>query len=83
MWYVYIVECSDGKLYTGITNDVGKRLKQHNMGLGCRFTKPRFPVKLLYAEDCFSKGVALSREAAIKSLTRKGKLEIISAKNST
>ena len=78
-WYVYIIECKDGKLYTGITNNLEGRIKQHNRGRGCRFTKYRSPVKLLYNEECISKAMALSREARIKSFTRAKKLELIGA----
>jgi len=81
-WYVYLIECKDGKIYTGITNDLDRRIKQHNRGQGCRFTKFRIPVKLLYNEQCISKEIALSREAAIKGLTREKKLELVgSCKN--
>jgi len=76
-WYLYIIECKDTKLYTGITNDLERRLKQHNSGNGCRFTRFRFPVKLVYSERCASKEKALSREARIKSLPRIKKLELI------
>lgn len=76
-WYVYIVECSDTKLYTGITNNLERRLKQHNSGCGCRFTKYRNPVKLLYTEDYTTKAQALSREARIKQLTRAEKLKLM------
>jgi len=76
-WHVYIIECRDKTLYTGITNDLNRRIKQHNRGQGCRFTKFRTPVKLLYNEECISKEIALSKEASIKGLTRKKKLELI------
>ncbi|MDD5197135.1 MAG: GIY-YIG nuclease family protein [Candidatus Omnitrophica bacterium] len=76
-WYVYIIECKDGKLYTGITSDLEKRIKQHNCGRGCKFTKYRIPVKLLHSEELSSKGRALSREAQIKTLRRDKKLELI------
>ncbi|MDP2922608.1 MAG: GIY-YIG nuclease family protein [Candidatus Omnitrophota bacterium] len=79
MWFVYIIECKDGKLYTGITNNLENRIRQHNRGRGCKFTKYRIPVKLLYREKCVTKSKALRREAAIKSLAREKKLEIISA----
>ncbi|MFA5271940.1 MAG: GIY-YIG nuclease family protein [Candidatus Omnitrophota bacterium] len=77
MWYVYIVECKDGKLYTGITNNLKNRIKQHNCGHGCRFTKYRIPVKLLHSENCDAKGEALSREAEIKGWTREDKLKLV------
>jgi len=78
MWYVYIAECKDGKLYTGITNNLKNRIEQHNRGHGCRFTKYRIPVKLLHSENCDTKGEALSREAELKGWTREDKLRLIS-----
>jgi len=76
-WHVYIIECKDGKLYTGITNDLTHRINSHNSGNGGRFTKYRTPVKLRYSEDYPSKSEALKREAAIKRLPRKKKLTLI------
>lgn len=76
-WYVYIIECNDGKFYTGITNDLERRVKKHNSGNGCRFTSIRAPVKLLYSEDLSSRSEALKREARIKHLTREQKFELI------
>lgn len=76
-WHVYIIECKDGKLYTGITNDLENRIRQHNRGRGCKFTKCRIPVKLLHSEKLSSKGQALSREAQVKALTRDKKLKLI------
>lgn len=77
-WHVYIIKCSDSKLYTGITNDLKRRIEAHNSGNGCRFTKCRTPVELVYTEKVKTKPQALKREAAIKHLTRKQKLELIS-----
>jgi len=77
-WYVYIIQCKDGKLYTGITNDLKRRVRDHNSGNGCRFTKYRFPVELLYSEIVLSRPEALKREAAIKHLPRTKKLALIS-----
>ena len=77
-WTVYIVECSDKSLYTGITNDLDKRLKAHNKGLGAKYTKYRRPVIIRYGEAHDTQGAALTREAAIKSLDRKSKLALIS-----
>jgi putative endonuclease len=79
-WHIYIIKCKDGKLYTGITNDLEKRVKAHNSGNGCKFTRCRTPVKLLHSEDCLNKPEALSREAQIKKLTRQEKLELIKGK---
>lgn len=76
-WFVYIIECFDGKLYTGISNNVERRVKAHNSGNGCRFTKYRGPVKLVYTEEYSTKPEALSREAQIKKLPRKKKLALI------
>lgn len=76
-WHVYIIQCNDSKLYTGITNNLERRIKAHNSGNGGRFTKFRAPVKLLYSEPAAAKPEALKREAAIKRLTRKGKLALV------
>lgn len=75
-WFVYIVECSDKRLYTGISNDVAKRVEKHNKGNGCKFTKYRHPVKLLYQEKCGTQSVARKRELKIQRLTRKKKLAL-------
>lgn len=80
MWHVYIIECSDGCLYTGITNNIEKRIEKHNHGQGCKFTKYRIPVELKYKEFCGSKSMALKREAEIKSWKRERKLRLIAGK---
>lgn len=72
-WHVYIVECSDGSFYTGITNDLDRRLQEHNDGSASRYTRSRRPVKLRYRETCDSRSSALLRECALKLLTRKEK----------
>ncbi|MFA5275577.1 MAG: GIY-YIG nuclease family protein [Candidatus Omnitrophota bacterium] len=76
-WYVYIIRCKDGKLYTGITNNLRRRIQAHNNDNGCKFTKGRTPVRLVHSENCPTKSIALKREAAIKRLTREAKLELI------
>ncbi|MCG2714492.1 MAG: GIY-YIG nuclease family protein [Candidatus Omnitrophica bacterium] len=76
-WYVYIIECKDTWLYTGITKDLERRVKEHNSSNGCRFTRCRAPVKLMYNEKVRTRSIALKREAAIKRLSRKKKLELI------
>jgi len=76
-WSVYIIQCNDGKLYTGITTDLQRRISDHNSGNGCRFTKYRIPVKLVYSEEALSRIEALKREARIKHFTRKRKLELV------
>ncbi len=75
-WAVYIVKCADGTLYTGATNDVQARIEAHNRGAGARYTRSRLPVRLIYAEGCDSRSAALSREYAIKQLSRRNKLAL-------
>jgi putative endonuclease len=76
-WFVYIVKCADGKLYTGVSNDVKKRVAAHNSGKGCKFTSCRYPVKLLFWERCGARSDALKREANVKKLSRSKKLELV------
>jgi putative endonuclease len=76
-WSVYIVECADSTLYTGVARSVRARLIAHNRGKGARYTRGRLPVRLLYQEDDLSKGEAQRRESAIKRLQRKEKLRLI------
>ena len=76
-WFVYILRCADGTLYTGITKDLARRTKQHNAGTASRYTRSRRPVKLVYQEPQCSQSSALKREAAIKKLTRQTKLALI------
>lgn len=74
---VYILRCSDGTLYTGWTNDMTKRLKSHNSGQGAKYTRSRLPAVPVYIEYLPSRSQALKREAAVKKLTRAGKLKLI------
>jgi predicted GIY-YIG superfamily endonuclease len=76
-WLVYLVRCSDGSLYTGITNDLPKRLDAHAAGRASRYTRSRLPVTLAYTEPQPSKSRALKREAAIKKLSRRQKDALI------
>ena len=76
MNYTYIVECSDGSLYTGWTNNIEKRILAHNEGRGARYTRGRTPVRLVHLEEFETKEEAMSREFVIKQLTRKQKLEL-------
>ncbi len=75
--YTYIVECSDGKLYTGWTNCIEKRLIQHNSGRGAKFTRCRIPVQLRYLEISETKSDAMKREAQIKQMSRSQKVKLI------
>lgn len=77
IWFIYLVECSDGTLYCGITNDLEKRLKKHNNGTGAKYTRGRSPIVLKYVETALTKSDALKREHAIKKLTKKKKWELI------
>ena len=77
MWYVYILECSDGTLYTGITTNLDKRLKTHNNGKGAKYTKARLPVVLKVSVEAEDRSNASKEEYRIKQLTRKEKLELI------
>jgi putative endonuclease len=77
MWYVYILECSDGTLYTGITTDLDKRLKTHNNGKGAKYTKARLPVVLKASFEAEDRSSASKEEYRIKQLTRKEKLKLI------
>ncbi len=76
MWYVYMLQCGDGSLYTGITDDVPRRLAAHRAGKGAKYTRGRGPLELVYQEEQPDKSSALKREIAIKRLKRKQKLEL-------
>lgn len=75
--FVYMVECSDGSLYTGWTTDVEARVATHNSGEGAKYTRSRLPVKLVYSEEVEDRSTALKREAAIKKMTRANKKKLI------
>jgi len=72
-WWVYILKCGDGTLYTGITNDLERRLKRHRDGTAARYTRSRLPVRLVYREPAADRGAALRREAAIRKLSPREK----------
>lgn len=76
-WFVYILKCRDGSLYTGITNDPQKRLKEHISGKGGRYTRSHRPVKIAYLEKARGRSAALKREALIKKMKRGQKLSLI------
>jgi len=75
-WWVYILRCADGTLYTGIARDVAARLAQHRAGTGARYTRGRAPLELVYQEVAPSRSAATRREAAIKRRTRREKLQL-------
>ena len=77
-WYVYIVECSDGSLYTGITTDVNRRLLEHNYSFkSAKYTRSRRPVRLVWSKEVANRSEASKEEARIKKLKRASKLELI------
>ena len=77
MWYLYILRCGDGTLYTGITTDVARRLEAHRQGRGAKYTRGRGPLELIYQEECGTHSLALKREAAVKRLPRQEKEALI------
>lgn len=79
-WHVYIVECSDGSLYTGVAKDLENRITKHNNGTGAKYTRSRRPVTLVYAETTADKSSALQREHLIKQLKRVEKLSLITGR---
>lgn len=76
-WYVYMIECSDGTIYTGITNDVKARILKHNSGKGAKYTRARRPVKLKAQWKCSTKSASAQAEYALKKLSRAHKLKLI------
>ena len=76
-WTVYLLRCGDGSLYTGVTNDLGRRLAAHRAGEGAAYTRARLPLQLVWVETQGSRGAALRRELAIKRLPRAAKLSLI------
>ncbi len=76
-WSVYILRCADGTLYTGATNDLGRRIEAHAAGRGARYTRSRLPVALAWSEAARGRSGALRREAALKRLSRAEKLGLV------
>jgi len=76
-WYLYILRCRDGKLYTGVTKDLERRFKMHNAGRASRFTRVRLPVEMLHQEKLKNRTAALIRECAVKALPRQKKEALI------
>jgi putative endonuclease len=76
-WWVYVVRCADGSLYTGVSTDPDRRLRQHNAGTASRYTRSRLPVELVYRERRRGRSDALRREAALKALPRRAKLALL------
>ena len=81
MWFVYIIKCIGGSLYTGTTNDLEKRFKAHKSGKGGRYTRSHIPKKIVFFEKCDNKITALKREREIKKWPRKEKIKFIEIQN--
>ena len=81
MYYLYILECADKSLYTGITTNVERRFAEHKAGTGAKFTRAKRAVKVVYIERKLNRSTASKREAAIKKLSRKEKLDLIYSKD--
>ena len=77
MYFVYLLQCKDGSIYTGITNDLKQRLERHKAGVGGNYTRAKGAEKILYTEEHTDRGSALKREAEIKRWTRQQKLDLI------
>ena len=76
-WYVYLLRCGDGTLYTGITDDVERHLAAHRAGKGAKYTRGRGPLELVYTEEQPDRPAALRRELAVKKLSRAEKERLI------
>ena len=76
VWVVYILECGDGSLYTGITDNLQRRLAAHSAGKGAKYTRGRGPFTVRYVENCESRSAALRREYQIKCMTRAQKMNL-------
>ena len=76
-WLVYMLECSDNSIYTGITNNLEKRLKKHQSGDGAKYVRGRLPIKLIYKELLINRSEATKREIFIKKMSKKEKILLI------
>lgn len=76
-WFVYMLRCGDGSLYTGIAVDVERRLQMHRSGKGAKYTRGRGPLELVYREECTDHSAALKRELSLKALTKEEKENLI------
>ena len=77
VWFLYILKCTDGTFYTGITKDLERRFKMHNQGKASRYTRSRRPVELCYQEICAGRSAALLRECEIKTYSRPQKEKLV------
>lgn len=79
-WWVYMLQCGDNTLYTGMTDNIDRRIAEHQAGKGAKYTRERSPITLVYKEKCENKSQALRRESQIKHLTRREKIALIEVK---
>lgn len=82
-WFVYLLRCVDGSLYTGITTNVTRRIEQHNEGTASKYTRSRLPARLEYQAPFSSRSLASKQEAAIKAMTRQEKEAVIKLGSAT
>lgn len=82
-WWIYLLECEDGSLYTGIAKDISARFQLHMQGRGAKYTKQHKPVRVVYQEGAADRSTALKREYALKKLTRTQKLALCAAASMT
>jgi putative endonuclease len=82
VWSLYILKCCDRTFYTGVTNDLDRRFRAHQEGKASRFTRTRRPVEMVYTEECGSRSQALSRECAVKTLSRRAKEDLVAGASS-
>jgi putative endonuclease len=78
-WHLYILRCGDGSYYTGVTTDIGRRVREHQDGKASRYTRTHRPVELVHSEECGDRSLALSRECAVKSLNRQAKEALVAS----
>lgn len=81
LWYVYILECSDKSLYTGITTDLARRIREHNLGQGSKYVRSRLPANVMYYEERPDRSTASIREYEIKQLSKIEKVYLIHSDN--
>ncbi len=79
-WHLYILRCGDGSYYTGVTTDIERRVHEHAQGRASRYTRTHQPVQLVHREACGTRSQALSRECAVKSLSRAKKDDLIAGR---
>lgn len=80
VWHLYVLRCGDGSYYTGVTTDIERRVREHSQGRASRYTRTHQPVELVHREACGTRSQALSRECAVKSLSRARKDDLVAGR---